>query len=171
MRLAIVTLTSALALGLAACNGPAEPAKETAAAPAAPTAPAPVVVTLPVVDTAAVQAGLTPDNSLEVLTFAPAGSTTAAGAINGYKAPVYAVPVAAGQTLVVAFKPSNTSQYMNVVDAADATGAAVHRGEVDGPNASLTVAKDTVYLLKPFMVRAAARRGESGTYEITATRK
>ena len=174
MRTAALTLTSVLVLGLAACSGPAQPAKETAAeaTPAAPAAaPAPAVVTLPVVDTATVQARLTPDNTLEVLTFAPAGTTTASGEIKGYKAPVYAVPVAAGQTLTVAFKPSNTSQYLNVVDAADTTGAAVHRGEVDGPDASLTADKDTVYLLKPFLVRAAARRGESGTFEITVTRK
>ena len=174
MRTAALTLTSVLVLGLAACSGPAQPAKETAAeaTPAAPAAaPTPAVVTLPVVDTATVQARLTPDNTLEVLTFAPAGTTTASGEIKGYKAPVYAVPVAAGQTLVVAFASANTSLYMNVTDAADASGAAVHRGEVDGPNATLTAAKDTTYLLQPFMVRAAARRGESGPFEITVTRK
>ncbi|MDO9433769.1 MAG: hypothetical protein Q7T84_20965 [Phenylobacterium sp.] len=162
-------LIGVLALSLAACNGPAQPAatKESAAA----AAPAPVAVTLPPVDVAAVQASLTPDDTVEALTFAPTGATSASGAIKSYKAPVYAVPVAAGQTLTVAFKPSNTSQYLNVVDAADTTGAAVHRGEVDGPDASLTAVRDTVYLLKPFLVRAAARRGESGTFEITVTRK
>ncbi len=167
-----VMLLGALGLGLAACNGPAQPAatKEASAA-ATPAAPAPVVVTLPVVDVAAVKASLAPDDTLEALTFEPTGTTSASGAIKSYKAPVYAVPVAAGQTLTVAFKPSNTSQYLNVVDAADTTGAAVHRGEVDGPDASLTADKDTVYLLKPFLVRAAARRGESGTFEITVTRK
>ncbi|MBT9473266.1 MAG: hypothetical protein V4514_21895 [Pseudomonadota bacterium] len=177
MRTATVMLVSALALSLAACNGPAQPAAapKDASAEAPPAAeapaPAPAAVTLPTVDTAAVQARLTPDNTLEALTFEAAGSTTASGAIKGYKAPVYAVPVAAGQTLTVAFKPSNTSQYMNVTDAADTTGAAVHRGEVDGADASLTAAKDTIYLLQPFMVRAAARRGESGTFEISVTRK
>ena len=174
MRTAVVTLTSVLVLGLAACNGPAQPAKEPASeAPPAPAAAAPaqVAVTLPAVDTTAVQARLTPDNTLEVLNFDAVGTTTASGEIKGYKAPVYAVPVAAGQTLVVAFKSANTSLYMNVTDAADASGAAVHRGEVDGPNATLTAAKDTTYLLQPFMVRAAARRGESGPFEITVTRK
>lgn len=175
MRTATVMLVSALALSLAACNGPAQPAAapkdaSTEAAPAVE-APAPVAVTLPTVDAAAVQARLTPDNTLETLTFAPVGSTTASGEIKGYKAPVYAVPVAAGQTLTVTFKSSNTSQYMNVTDAADTTGTAVHRGEADGADASLTAAKDTIYLLQPFMVRAAARRGESGTFEITVTRK
>ena len=159
-----VMLIGALVLGLAACNQPAQPAKE--AAPAAP-----VVVALPAVDTAAAQARLTPDNTLEVLSFAPAGATTASGEIKGYKAPIYAVPVAAGQTLVVDFKSANTSLYMNVIDAADASGAAVHRGEVDGPSATITAAKDATYLLQPFMVRAAARRGESGPFEITVTRK
>lgn len=159
-------LIGALGLGLAACNGP-QPAATQESAPV----PAPVVVALPVVDVAALQAGLPPEDKLEALTFAAIGATSASGAITGYKAPVYAVPVAAGQTLTVTFKPSNTSQYMNVVDAADTTGAAVHRGEVDGPDASLTPSKDTVYLLKPFLVRAAARRGESGTFEITLTRK
>lgn len=168
-----VMLIGALGFSLAACNGPAQPAAtKESAAEQAPAAAAPVaVVTLPSVDVAALQAGMTPDDTVEALTFAPIGTTIASGAIKSYKAPVYAVPVARGQTLTVAFKPSNTSQYLNVVDAADTTGAAVHRGEVDGPDASLTAAKDTVYLLKPFLVRAAARRGESGTFEITVTRK
>ena len=164
-----VMLIGALVLGLAACNQPAQPAKEAAAE--APPAAAPVVVALPAVDTAAAQARLTPDNTLEVLSFAPAGATTAFGEIKGYKAPIYAVPVAAGQTLVVDFKSANTSLYMNVIDAADASGAAVHRGEVDGPSATITAAKDATYLLQPFMVRAAARRGEGGPFEITVTRK
>ena len=120
---------------------------------------------------AALKALLSPDETLEVVTLDPAGAASVSGEVKGYKAPVYAVPVAAGQTLVVAFKSANTSLYMNVTDAADASGAAVHRGEVDGPNATLTAVKDTTYLLQPFMVRAAARRGESGPFEITVTRK
>ena len=41
MRTAALTLTSVLVLGLAACSGPAQPAKETAAeaTPAAPDCP------------------------------------------------------------------------------------------------------------------------------------
>ena len=167
-----LTLAAAAALALVGCGQQAtKPAEAPAEAPAAAPAPPPAPVVAPVVDQAALKALLSPDETLEVVTLDPAGAASVSGEVKGYKAPVYAVPVAAGQTLVVAFASANTSLYMNVTDAADASGAAVHRGEVDGPNATLTAAKDTTYLLQPFMVRAAARRGESGPFEITVTRK
>ena len=171
-------LTAALAitaaLGLASCGAPkqAEQAKaEAPAAPAAaePTAAAPTVV-LPQVDMAAAEpraAGL----PVEALTFDAVGSTNGEGAVQGSTAPVYAVPVAAGQTLSVAFEPSNANLYFNVVDASDTSGAAVHRGEVDGANATITAAKAGTYLIMPFQPRAMARRNESATFKAVIERK
>ena len=79
--------------------------------------------------------------------------------------------VAPGQTLNVAFKTTSTNLYMNVVDSADTSGAAVHRGEVDGPTANLTATKPTIYVIQPFQPRAPARRDEAGSFEIAVTRK
>ena len=58
------------------------------------------------------------------VTLDPAGAASVSGEVKGYKAPVYAVPVAAAQTLIVTFEPSNTNLYVNVVDSADTSGAA-----------------------------------------------
>jgi len=157
----------AAGLALASCGEKAVETKpsEAPAAPAA-TQPAP---SAPAIDTEALKAKLPPDGTLEVLSFDAAGSAKASGEVKGYAAPVYAV--AAGQTLNVVFETTSTNLYMNVVDSADSSGAAVHRGEVDGANATLTAAKPTIYLIQPFQPRATARRGEAGAFTLTVTRK
>ena len=103
-----MTLAAAAALALAGCGqraeGPAEAPAEVPAAPAA--APAPVAVA-PAVDQAALKGLLSPDETLEVLTLDATGAASASGEVKGYKATVYAVPVAQGQTLSVTFEPSN----------------------------------------------------------------
>lgn len=170
-----LTLAAAAALALAGCGQqaakPADaPAQAPAAAPAPTPAPAPVAAA-PAVDKTALQALMTPDDTLEVVTLDAAGAASASGEVKGYKAPVYAVPVGAGQTLSVTFEPSNTNLYVNVVDAADTSGAAVHRGEVDGPKASVTAAKAGVYLIKPYQPRATARRDEAGTFKLSVAVK
>ncbi|WP_312166106.1 hypothetical protein [Phenylobacterium sp.] len=160
-----LTLAAAAALALAGCG---QQAAKPADAPAE--APAPVAAA-PALDPAALQALLTPDETLEVVSLDAAGAASASGEVKGYKAPVYAVPVAAGQTLSVTFEPSNANLYVNVADAADTSGAAVHRGEVDGPQASVTAEKAGVYLIKPFQPRATARRGEGGTFKLAVAVK
>ena len=167
-----LTLAAAAALALVGCGQQAtKPAEAPAEAPAAAPAPPPAPVVAPVVDQAALKALLSPDETLEVVTLDPAGAASVSGEVKGYKAPVYAVPVAAAQTLIVTFEPSNTNLYVNVVDSADTSGAAVHRGEVDGPKARVTAAKAGVYLIKPFQPRATARRGESGTFKLAVAVK
>jgi hypothetical protein len=171
-----LTLATAAALALAGCGQqaakPAEAPAEApvAAAPAPAPAPAPVAAA-PAIDKAALQGLMTPDDTLEVVTLDATGAANATGEVKGYKAPVYAVPVGAGQTLSVTFEPSNTNLYVNVVDAADTSGAAVHRGEVDGPKVSVTAAKAGVYLIKPYQPRATARRDESGTFKLAVAVK
>lgn len=172
-----------LSLALAACGDRPGAAPEAAseATPdlsggpaAAPQAvsPAPdAAETLPAVDEAAARAFVREEGSrLEVLTFERVGSVTKEGAVKGYAAPVYAVPVASGQTLKVAFKPSNANLYFNISDAADQGGAAVFRGEVDGQTAELKASKDTTYVITPFQPRATARRGSEGGYSLTVSR-
>ena len=168
----LILAAAAAAFALAGCGQQAaKPAEAPAEVPAAPAAePAPVAVA-PAVDQAALRGLLSPEETLEVLSLDASGAASASGEVKGYKTTVYAVPVAQGQTLSVSFEPSNTNLYMNVVDAADTSGAAAHRGEVDGPNASVTTPKAGVYLIKPFQPRATARRGESGTFKLTVAVK
>ncbi len=171
MRL-VSMLPLALVLGLAAC-GPGKKAAETkpaetaAAAPEAAAPPSP----LSEMDLAAIKATLPPDTTLELLNLDANGAAKASGEVKGYAAPAYAVLVAPGQTLNVAFKTTSTNLYMNVVDSADTSGAAVHRGEVDGATANLTPTKPTIYVIQPFQPRATARRDEAGSFEIEVTRK
>lgn len=172
-----------LSLALAACGeGPgaapqaaSEATPDLSGGPAA--APQAVSATpgadrpLPTVDEAAVRAFVREDGAtLEVLAFDRVGSVSKAGMVKGYGAPVYAVPVAAGQTLTVVFKPSNTNLYVNISDTAETNGAAVFRGEVDGETAELKASRDTTYVIAPYQPRAMARRGAEGGYSLTVSR-
>jgi hypothetical protein len=143
-----------------------------AASPPVPSTKAtvPAASAVPAADVAGAQALLSPDETLEVLTFADRGSTITSGTVVGYKSTAYAVPVAARQTLRVVFEPANANLYMNVADTADQSGAAVHRGEVDGSTAIITAPRDATYVIRPFQPRAMARRNESGRYTLTVSR-
>lgn len=106
--------------------------RQPAPSPPTPTAEAPAVAPAqaapPAVDTVNARRFVQGDGMLEVLDFDRAGVRTVQGAVLGDVASVYAVPVAAGQTLTVTFTPSNANLYINVSDAADLSGAALHRG-------------------------------------------
>jgi hypothetical protein len=59
---------------------------------------------------------------------------------------------------------------MNIHDTADQSGAAVHRGGVDGPDAALSPSAPTTHLIRPYQPRAAARRDETRDYTIRIAR-
>lgn len=163
------------ALGLYACS-PSEPAADKAAAPptaateAPPAAAAAAPPPLPATDLENARQFVQEGDALEELTFDRSGSTTVKGIVKGDAAPVYAVPVSQGQTLTVTFAPSNSNLYVNVSDAADHSGAALHRGEVDGNAATLKAERDMTFVITPFQPRATARRNEAGEYSITVAR-
>jgi hypothetical protein len=126
---------------------------------------------LPEIDMHSAKARLSPHETLEPVTFERDGATTVSGTVVGSKAPAYAVPVAAGQTLIVMFHHSSTtSLYINVIDAADASGAAVHRGEFNGPTATITAPRDATYVITPHQPHAVASRNESGEFTMTIAR-
>lgn len=165
-RIFIAASVAALAF-VSACS---EPTQEPADAPArnAPTAAA--ETPLPTVDLAALQAKAFPGETLTAVEFPRVGSRVVTGRVAGDASQAWVVPVAAGQTLTVAFAPSNANLYVNVFDAADASGAAVHRGEIDGADATLTVTADAVFIIRPFQPRAMARRDQTGDYTLTIGR-
>ena len=158
--LGTLALVALLTGTLAACGG----------GTSAPTSQAPAAPSVPSVDTAGAQGLLSADETLQVVSMPATGSTTVSGTVAGYESNAYAVPVGAGQTLRVDFQSSNTNLYMNIHDTADQSGAAVHRGEVDGPSAVLSPAAPTTYLIRPFQPRAMARRNETGDYTIQIAR-
>ena len=114
---------------------------------------------------------LSKDETLQRLEVPANRSLRVTGAVHGDKAIVYAVTLAAGESLEARLETRSTSAYFNIIDGADNTGAAIHRGEVDGMSARVTATRPAIYLIQPFLVRAAARRGESANYSIDISRR
>lgn len=170
-RRSSIALGAVSFLALYACS-PSEPANKTAAAPppAVPPAAATEMPPLPATDLEGARQFVQEGGGLEEVTFDRTGSTTMKGTVKGDAAPVYAVPVSRGQTLTVTFAPSNSNLYVNVSDAADHSGVALHRGEVDGNTATLKAARDMTFVIAPFQPRALARRNETGEYSIAVAR-
>ncbi|NEX21178.1 hypothetical protein G3480_12780 [Thiorhodococcus mannitoliphagus] len=146
------------ALGLVACGGTSSTPPETS-------------VALPAVDTMAVERLLSSEETLEVLSFPTVGRMTQVGEIVGYASAAYAVPVAAGQKLLVTLESPSSNAYFNVQDAADSSGAAVFRGEVEGREARIQAESDAAYVIRPFQPRAMARRDEVAPYSLTIERQ
>ncbi len=169
-RTFIVASVAMIALVAACSQQTPEPADAPQGAPV-PDAPAAIAETpLPTVDLATLQASASPGETLTAVEFPRVGSRVVTGRVVGDTTQAWVVPVAAGQTLTVRFAPSNANLYVNVFDAADTSGAAVHRGEVDGAEATLAANKDAVFIVRPFQPRAMARRGEAGDYTLTLGR-
>ena len=174
MKKRIIPAFGLVVAGLAGCAAPQK--SGSAMAPASPTAEhversAGATVVLPAADAAAAQRLLSPDETLKTLSFPPSGSTTVSGRFTGYASPAYAVPVAARQTLVVTMESPSDNAYFNVHDAADSSGAAVFRGEVDGRTARISAPADITYVIRPFQPRAMARRNETASYSFTIERR
>lgn len=171
IRFFTTTVLSSLAL-LAACQKPANETDEASepTPPAAAQNAAPQPSALPPVDTVNAQQFVIGKSVLTPIAFDRAGSMTVEGVVAGETAPIYAVPVAAGQTLTLALKSSSTNLYVNVSDATDHSGAALHRGEVDGPTATLKADRDMTFVIAPFQPRATARRGETAPFSLTVSR-
>jgi hypothetical protein len=94
-----------------------------------------------------------------------ASSATVKGQIKGDDTVDYVVRAGAGQTISVTLKPSNRSNYFNVLppESADVAMYAAQTGE---PYSSMLPA-DGDYKVRVYLVRAAARRNESSAYALT----
>lgn len=134
--------------------------------------PAAVAVGLPTMDTAAAQRILSPDETLETLDFPASGTKTFSGRIVGYKSVAYALPVRKGQRLEVTMETPSTSAYFNIVDSEATSGTALFAGETAGTQTALIRAtEDATYVLRPYLVRAVARRGSSADYTFKIERQ
>lgn len=168
--LVLLWLGMAGTLAVAAC-GPAEPAAEPASAPSAEMAPvAAPGAPLPTADLEGARRLAPAGADVQAVSFERTGSTTVTGSVKGDVAPVYAVPLAAGQTLTATFKGSNANLYFNAFDASDASGTALHRGELNGDTVTFKTTAPMTVVLTPFQPRAMARRNEGGDFTLTVTR-
>ena len=96
----------------------------------------------------------------------PKGETgaTMSGMLKGDETVDYKLRAAAGQSMVVAFKPSNPSAYFNVLPPG--SDAALFIGSTSGGRYAGTLAADGVYTIRVYLMRNAARRNEKANYTL-----
>lgn len=127
---------------------------------------------LPPVDAAGAKRLLSPDETLQTLDFPASGTKTVSGSIEGYKHTSFALPVKKGQRLEVEMDTKSTSAYFNIMDASDSSGAALFAGEIEGTSTALIrVPEDATYVIRPYLVRAVARRGSTAKYTFKIERE
>ncbi len=100
----------------------------------------------------------------------PSGSTgtTVSGSITGYESVEYLVGAQAGQEMTVVLKSENLSTYINVFEPGTKPGMdeAISNGSDDGTRFEATLPSDGDYLIQVYMMRNAARRGETARYKL-----
>lgn len=94
-----------------------------------------------------------------------ASAKTIKGSVKGYDAVDYVVGLRAGQTLSVDLKTSNGSNYFNVTPAG--ADAAIFVGSTSGGSFKGVVPNTGDYKVQVYLMRNAARRGESANYTLT----
>ena len=115
-----------------------------------------------------IQSRLTQDETLEQLAISETQETRQSGQIKGYKSAVYAFDGYAGEVLDISFDADSNSAYFNVVSADNPDGAAIYIGSSDDDRQTrLTIPSDGLYLIRPYLVRAAARRNEEANYTLS----
>ncbi|MBK1722631.1 hypothetical protein [Thiocystis violacea] len=127
-------------------------------------------VELPAVNTTTLNALLTPNEALEILTFPDVGRMTLTGLLQDDGGTAYAVPVAKGQGFSVALTSANDAAYFDLIDTSNPTGTAVFRGEVEGRTADLKATDDTTYLIRPRLPAMLTRQGGGATFGIEVAR-
>jgi hypothetical protein len=88
------------------------------------------------------------------------------GEIKGYAAVDYVIRAAAGQALSVSLKKSNSQNYFNVLPPGS-KDVAMFGGDQGGDAYKGLLPADGDYVLRVYLMRAAARRGESSRYTLT----
>jgi len=128
-----------------------------------------VVATAVALTLAQVLAGLAAADSgirRERVQFAMGASSAAIkGQLKGDAMVDYVVRAAAGQTLSVQLQKTNAQNYFNVMPPGS-TGSAMFVGD-SGENYSGTLPTDGDYVVRVYLMRPAARRGESSNYTLT----
>ncbi|QQS10996.1 MAG: hypothetical protein IPK81_15415 [Rhodospirillales bacterium] len=98
--------------------------------------------------------------------FAPgASSARVNGTLHGDLTIDYRLGAKAGQTMVVEFKPANPMAYFNVLPPGSA-GEAIFIGSSAGNRFEGKLPADGDYTLRVYLIRAAARRGETSAYTL-----
>ena len=121
-----------------------------------------IVLALSLIEVAVAQSG----PRREAVQFAKgASSAVIKGRLKGDADVDYVVRAAAGQTLSVTLRESNPQNYFNVLPPGS-TGGAMFVGDT-GEDYAGTLATDGDYVVRVYLMRPAARRGETSDYTVT----
>jgi hypothetical protein len=91
-------------------------------------------------------------------------SATLKGKLKGDETVDYKVGAAAGQSMVVTFKPGNPSAYFNVLPPGSVE--ALFIGSTSGNRFEGPLPADGEYTIRVYLMRSAARRNESASYTL-----
>lgn len=94
-----------------------------------------------------------------------ASGTTVSDRISGYQMVNYRISVAAGQTMSVQLDTNNSSNYFNI-NAPGASEAAFN-SSMSGNSTSYRIPSSGNYIISVYLMRNAARRGESADFDLT----
>jgi hypothetical protein len=86
------------------------------------------------------------------------------GRVRGYDVVDYLVGVRAGQQMTVSLRSDNGQNYFNV--SAPGGGDAFFHGDAEGGDAQFTTQRSGDYVVRVYLMRAAARRGEAGNFTL-----
>lgn len=89
------------------------------------------------------------------------------GKIKGYDGARYLIGARAGQTLTVTLKTSNASSYFNVT--APGADTAMFVGSTSGNRFTAKIPSSGDYAVDVYLMRNAARRGETANYTLTVS--
>lgn len=97
----------------------------------------------------------------------PRGSsgTTINGTIRGDQAVSYRLGVSAGQVMSIQLDTGNASNYFNV--GAPGASEALYNSSINGNSTSFVVPSSGTYAISVYLMRNAARRGETANYQLT----
>jgi hypothetical protein len=102
----------------------------------------------------------------ETVHFAPGTSgSTIKSQVKGYDSVQYSLGVKAGQKMSVQLDSSNASLYFNIT--APGAAAALYNGSIDGNGTTVTIPSSGKYVIDVYLMRNAARRGETAAYTLT----
>ncbi|MFC3183261.1 DNA breaking-rejoining protein [Cypionkella sinensis] len=109
---------------------------------------------------------LADDIRREAVQFARGASgSTIKSKVKGYDSVQYSLRVTAGQKMSVQLDCSNASLYFNIT--APGASEALYNSSIDGNGATVTIPSSGKYLIDVYLMRNAARRGETANYTLT----
>lgn len=119
------------------------------------------LIVLPVV-------ALAQDIREERVSFEPGTSgTVIEGSITGNEIVDYMLSAQSGQRMGIDFEPDNPSTYFNLLP--DDDPSAIHIGSIAGNSYDGMLKRDGDYRIRVYLIRAAARRGETGDYRLSVS--